>query len=124
MAGLPVLVFDGDCGFCTSAKDWLARRADFEAVPYQWAPLGELGLTRDEVARHIVVLGDEVPGGRLEGGRAAAWLLARAGGTWRWVGAILGAPIIRWGTELGYRLIAANRHRLPGGTPACALPRG
>ncbi len=124
MATRPLLVFDGDCGFCTSAKDWLVARADVDAVPHQWADLTALGLDAAAAARRIHVLGDDVPGGHLSGGRAAAWLLRQARGPgWRALGAVLGAPVLRWGTELGYRLVAANRHRLPGGTPACALPR-
>jgi predicted DCC family thiol-disulfide oxidoreductase YuxK len=32
------------------------------------------------------------------------------------------APGIRVLSAAGYRLVAKNRHRLPGGTPACELP--
>jgi len=123
MSERPVLVFDGDCGFCTTAKDWIAARAEIEAVPYQWADLAALGLTEAEGARRIHVIGDTVPGGRRSGGYAAAWLLRSARGRgWRLLGTVLGAPVLRWGTDLGYRVVAANRHRLPGGSPACALP--
>ena len=30
-------------------------------------------------------------------------------------------PPLRWLAPYLYRLIARNRHRLPGGTPACAI---
>ena len=125
MPGSPLLVFDGDCGFCTSAKDWMLARLDpglaVEAVPYQWTELAPLGLSRDAAAQRVWLVGDSL---RLGGGRAIAWLLRHARTRrWRVLGAIAGAPVLRWGTELGYRLIAANRHRLPGGTPACRLPQ-
>ena len=48
---LPVLIFDGDCAFCTTwvnrLRDWLPRFPD--AVPWQWADLDALGLTRQDV---------------------------------------------------------------------------
>jgi predicted DCC family thiol-disulfide oxidoreductase YuxK len=40
--------------------------------------------------------------------------------------------MVAWGMRLpglrqlsawGYRMVARNRHRLPGGTPACEMPR-
>ncbi|PXX54790.1 hypothetical protein DFR70_12384 [Nocardia tenerifensis] len=31
-------------------------------------------------------------------------------------------PPINWLTAALYHLVAVNRHRLPGGTPACTLP--
>ncbi|TPW92850.1 DUF393 domain-containing protein, partial [Schumannella luteola] len=44
----PILIFDGDCAFCTT---WVNRLAELlprfpEAVPYQWIDYGELGLDR------------------------------------------------------------------------------
>lgn len=102
----------------------MAARADFESLPFQWADLGRLGLSLEEARRRIHVVGPTVPGGHLAGGRAAAWLLRKShGARWRVIGSLLAAPVLRWGTELGYRVVAANRHRLPGGTPACAMPR-
>jgi predicted DCC family thiol-disulfide oxidoreductase YuxK len=38
---------------------------------------------------------------------------------WRIAGRILLLPGISWMAAHTYRLIATNRHRLPGGTPAC-----
>ena len=102
----------------------MADRVAFASVPYQWADLAQLGLTREEASRRIHVVGPGVTGGHLAGGRAAAWLLRQSSrARWRVAGALLGAPVLRWGTELVYRLIAANRHRLPGATPACSMPR-
>jgi predicted DCC family thiol-disulfide oxidoreductase YuxK len=33
-------------------------------------------------------------------------------------------PIVRKLAAAIYRVIANNRHRMPGGSPACALPHG
>jgi len=125
MPGAPLLIFDGDCGFCTSAKDWILARLDpalgVEAVPYQWADLDGLGIAPEAAARRVWVLG---AGEWRGGGAAIAWLLRHARGRgWRIAGAIAAAPVLRWATEAGYRIVAANRHRLPGGTPACRLPQ-
>jgi hypothetical protein len=30
-------------------------------------------------------------------------------------------PPFSWGAAVAYRVIAANRYRLPGGSPACAV---
>ena len=49
MTGRPVLVFDGDCGFCTTSarvgQRWLGL-ADVE--PWQMIDLDELGLTDEQ----------------------------------------------------------------------------
>ncbi|WP_330185843.1 DUF393 domain-containing protein [Nocardia sp. NBC_01503] len=59
---------------------------------------------------------------RASGARAGALLLRRAAQPWRAVGAIMLNPPISWLAAALYRLVAKNRHRLPGGTPACAFP--
>ncbi|MGJ3509755.1 thiol-disulfide oxidoreductase DCC family protein [Enemella sp. A6] len=114
--GRPVLVYDGDCRFCTRA----ARRAeglrrdpsDFVVVPYQRADLAALGLTRQECARALQWV--DAVGGLHSGAEAVAGLL-RAGPWWsRPVGRLLRLPGCRALARIGYRLIADNRHRLPG----------
>lgn len=57
------------------------------------------------------------------GAQAVARLLMRSGGAWAYLGALLTLAPVRPLAALGYRWVARNRHRLPGGTPACALPR-
>jgi hypothetical protein len=50
-------------------------------------------------------------------------VLLRSRWPWRPFGALLLVPPFSWIGAGLYRLIAANRHRLPGGTPACAVPQ-
>ena len=124
MNARPVLVFDGDCGFCTTSVNFAERRIrpDCTVVAWQFADLPALGVT-EERARHEVLW--VTPNGRVYGGAAAvARLLLRAGGGWAPLGALLTLPPVSWLAGVGYRLIARNRHRMPGGTPACALPPG
>ncbi|WP_298226871.1 DUF393 domain-containing protein [Gryllotalpicola sp.] len=118
-----LLVFDGDCGFCTSAVDWLKRvlPAAPAAVPYQWADLAALGLTAAEAgARVWLVEGAQ----RYGGSRAVAELLRRQpDARWRLLGWLAAVPPWSWAAGLGYRLVARYRYLLPGGTPACRAKR-
>lgn len=115
----PVLVFDGDCAFCTSCVRLLEKRIrpDAEIVAYQLTDLSELGLTEEQAAEAVQWVGPE---GRIRSGHEAiAATLGAAGAFWRGVGRFLLLPGISWIAAQIYRLVAANRHRLPGGTPAC-----
>lgn len=118
----PVLVYDGDCAFCTSAvrfaERWLRPRCT--ATPWQFADLARLGVTPRRAEREVLWV---TPAGAVHGGaQAVAKLLLSASGGWPLVGALLTLPPVRWMAHGLYRLIARNRHRLPGGTAACALP--
>jgi predicted DCC family thiol-disulfide oxidoreductase YuxK len=117
----PVLVYDGDCAFCTRAVRFVRRHipSDAEIVAFQFADLGALGTTAERARRELLWVED----GRVHGGaQAVAGLLVDAGAFWRPLGLLVRVPPFRWIARGVYRLIAANRHRLPGGTPACALP--
>lgn len=121
MTERPLLIFDGDCGFCTRAVTLIfARlRPRAEAVRYQSVDLASLGTT-PERARYEVLW--SVPGEEPAGGvRAFARLLRTCDRPWPAVGTLLGTAPFRWVAHVVYRLIANNRHRLPGGTEACAL---
>ena len=63
----------------------------------------------------------EVEGTVRSGHEAIAAALSSAGGVWRIIGRMLLLPGISWVAARAYRLVADNRHRLPGGTPACAV---
>jgi predicted DCC family thiol-disulfide oxidoreductase YuxK len=115
----PVLVFDGDCGFCTSCARFLERIGpDAEIVAWQLADLERLGLTEERAADAVQWVG--VDGSVRSGHEAIAAVLAGAGGIWRLAGRTLLLPGLSWIAARAYRLVADNRYRLPGGTPACA----
>lgn len=123
MPNRPLLVFDGDCAFCTT---WTNRLRSFlpvfpDAQPWQWLDLEELGLSRDDVTSSAWVLA----GGRRYAGHLAFSALLRMQPriVLRFAGWLLATPPISWAAAGGYALIARFRHRLPGGTPACAMPR-
>ncbi|MGB7983313.1 MAG: DUF393 domain-containing protein [Candidatus Nanopelagicales bacterium] len=118
-----VFLFDGDCAFCSSSARWLTRRVptDVQIVAWQHTDLDLLGVDVREVEVAVVLAG---PAGSTSGAAAIAeLLLASDGRTWRLAGRALGLPLVRPVARAVYRWVAANRHRLPGGTPECALPR-
>lgn len=128
-----VLVFDGDCGFCTTSVTWLADRfpGAFAVVPYQRTDLDALGLTARECDATVQWIGDvTAPVTTRAEGAAAVGALLRTGGCGR--GGLVGATArglgllavsrpTSWVADAMYAVVAKNRQRLPGGTPACAL---
>jgi predicted DCC family thiol-disulfide oxidoreductase YuxK len=123
---VPWLIFDGDCAFCTSSAQWLARRLrrphgpDARLIPWQFTDLTALGTTAERTRREALWVSTD---GTIYGGASAfaEWLKFR-GGACRIAGGVMDLPVIRTLAAAVYRAIAKNRHRMPGGTPACALP--
>ena len=118
-----LMVFDGDCAFCTT---WMNRLEHLlprfpRSTPYQWADLDALGLTDADVTSYAWFI---TPAHQYAGHLAfSALLRSQPSVALRFAGHLLATPPISWAAALGYRLIAANRHRLPGGTPACRMPQ-
>ena len=117
----PVLVYDGDCGFCTRCVRVVERmHARADIVAWQFADLPDLGLTQAEAADAVQWVESD---GTVRGGHeAVAAVLMNAGKVWWPLGRVLLVPGVSWLAAKVYRLVADNRNRLPGGTPACALP--
>ena len=115
---MPLLLFDGDCRFCTAVVDWLVPRLERRArmMPWQQADLGVLGLTRDQASRLVWWI--EPSGARFAGHLAVAKALEACGQPWNRIGALLEMPAIRGLAAAGYRAVARIRHRLPGTEPA------
>jgi predicted DCC family thiol-disulfide oxidoreductase YuxK len=116
----PVLVFDGDCAFCTSCVRVLERiEPDAEIVAWQLTDLAELGVTEEQAADAVQWV--EIDGTVRSGHEAIAAVLGTAGRIWKIVGRTLLLPGVSWMAAKAYWLVADNRYRLPGGTPACAV---
>lgn len=119
----PILLFDGDCAFCTKCAHALERLGpDAEIVPWQFTDLAELGVTEQQATEAVQLV--QADGTVRSGHEAIAVALITAGRPWRTAGRMLLLPGISWIAARAYRLVARNRYRLPGGTPACALPAG
>ena len=119
----PVLIFDGDCGFCTTTANWIEKRSltPVEIQPYQWAKLADFGLTEKEAADKVQLIFE----GKIFAGHhcMAKLLLIQPNILLKFVGAVMVMPGLDPISAKVYEWVAANRHKLPGGTPACKMPR-
>lgn len=127
VVGLPTLVFDGECGFCTASSGWIAgrRSGSGRAVPYQEldrTALEGLGLSPSQVAGAAWWVDEG--GTTWAGHQAIARSLVAAGGWRGTVGRALLVPPLRWLGSAAYPLVARHRRRLPGSVPACRPPVG
>jgi len=117
-----VLIYDGDCGFCTTSARWIQRRLPADVAVVAWQSLDDLpawGLTVDDV--NVAAWWVEPPGSPLGGHLAIGAALRRGRRLWPLVGRALLAPPLRWIGGPVYRWVARNRYRLPGATAACRL---
>lgn len=125
-ADRPVFLYDGDCAFCTSCARFIERHipTSAEVTPWQFADLEALGISTADAERAVQWI-HPGPGRplRADGPAAIARLLVDAGSYWRPLAWLLELPPFRWIAGPAYRLVARNRHRLPGGTAACQLPQ-
>lgn len=120
----PVFLFDGDCAFCSSSARWLTDHVPTPVAvePWQFTDLDPLGVPIEEVDVAVVLV--DVRLARMAGPEAIAGLLRLStSGAWRAAGRVLALrPVLAIAWPV-YRLIARNRHRMPGGTPQCSLPQ-
>jgi predicted DCC family thiol-disulfide oxidoreductase YuxK len=118
-----VLLFDGDCAFCSSCARFIDERIPSPVAlrPWQWTELDPLGVPVAEVDQAVVLV--DVTLRRTAGPEAIAGLLrSSTSGPWRACGRVLAfRPVLAVAWPI-YRWIARNRHRMPGGTPQCSLP--
>jgi predicted DCC family thiol-disulfide oxidoreductase YuxK len=115
-----VLVYDGGCGFCTTCARFLERIGpDAEIVAWQNTDLAELGIAEEQAVEAVQWV--RIDGTARSGHEAISAALIAAGGIWRIAGRAALLPGVSWLAAKVYRLVADNRYRLPGGTPACAV---
>jgi predicted DCC family thiol-disulfide oxidoreductase YuxK len=127
----PVLVFDGDCAFCTTCARFAERRVvrvgstgastsvSTSVAPWQELDLDKLGLTPDQCMTAVQWVGEN--GQRAQGHAAIAATLRVGRPSWRPVGALLVTPGLSWLAAKVYGWIATHRHQMPGGTAACRV---
>jgi predicted DCC family thiol-disulfide oxidoreductase YuxK len=119
-----LVIFDGTCGVCSRAVDWISRRVDparLSSLPNQTPGLLEAaGLSRREVDRAVWLL---APDGRRFSGAAAVnrVLGACPRGPWRLLALLYALPGFRQLEDAAYAWIALHRGRLAflGAEPAC-----
>ena len=114
-----VLIYDGDCAFCTACARALLRIGpDAEILAWQLTDLAELGIAEEQATDAVQLV--QIDGTIHSGHQAIAAILNTAGPIWKIIGHTVLLPGISWMAAKVYRLIADNRYRLPGSTPACA----
>jgi predicted DCC family thiol-disulfide oxidoreductase YuxK len=120
---VPVLVFDGDCGFCTTCarflRRWVVDGHSALVEPWQRLDLDALGLTASQCQQAVQWVDDNLD---VASGHAAIAAAIRAGHlVWRPFGTLLVAPGFSWLAARIYAWVASHRYALPGGTPACRI---
>jgi predicted DCC family thiol-disulfide oxidoreductase YuxK len=121
-AQLSVLVYDGDCGFCTSWAERVEPRLEGQARVVSWQDLGldglaEHGLSLEDVGRASWWVDPD--GSRFGGPKSVAKVLLAVGGPWHLLGRAMLVPPVSWLAAAVYAVVVRLRHRLPGATPAC-----
>lgn len=121
----PVLIYDGDCGVCTKLSRFVttgvrSNPVDFSVSAYQDADLDALGLTAEQCDEALQWVSSK---GTISSAQDAVARVLLAGRLpFKPLGAVILVPGINALAGVVYRWVALNRHRLPGGTPACSLP--
>lgn len=122
---VPWVIYDGDCAFCSLSSGWLQRLLhnghipDVVRIPWQFVDLASAGIEPGRPQQEALWLA--LDGHVYGGARAVAQWLRYRGGAFIVAGALMDAPLVAPLADAMYRLIAANRHRLPGGTATCAM---
>lgn len=118
--GKTVLIFDGDCGFCSRAARWVKRwdrGHRIQLVPFQQPGAPErYGLTREACEQAAWAITPD--GARHRGAAAILVALSEALGC-PWIRAFYRVPLFRRIADAGYAWVAAHRGHLPGTRPYC-----
>ena len=117
----PLLVFDGDCAFCTRSAQFAERRVAHgcEIKAWQRIDIEALGLTAEQCQTAVQWVDSN---GVISSGHVAiARLLIDSGRGWGILGRMLLVPGISHIAAVVYRWVARNRHRMPGGSAQCKL---
>lgn len=123
MKELPILIYDGDCAFCSSSIRALRRLVPRgpKTVPYQWSDLNALGLTEKECEDAVQFV--DLDSAKSSGATAFANYFIRTNFPIRYLGYFMKLPVISFVSRIVYSWIAKNRYKLPGGTPACKMKK-
>lgn len=115
-----LLIFDGDCKFCSSSARAfvLLTKNRIAIAPYQRTDLAALGLTLAECEQAVQYVNEK---GIESGHLAIAQGLIDSKTIWSIAGYVLKWPVVTSVAFVVYHWVAKNRHRLPGGTPACSV---
>jgi predicted DCC family thiol-disulfide oxidoreductase YuxK len=108
-SGSYLVLWDGDCGFCARAVDWLQqndREHRFQFVRYQEAPSPPMTPELYRACSQAVHVIDQ-EGSIRRGGTATLFVLEQEG--WGPIARFLSHRPFIWLVELVYRIVATNR---------------
>ena len=88
--------------------------------PYQYLDLDLYGLSENQTSKAVYYITEQES---FSAAKAIARCLIDARTPWSIAGFLLNIPVIISIGELVYSWVSKNRHRLPGGTPECSLPK-
>ncbi len=100
------VIFDGECEFCRQAINWIQRKVQITALPFQRSDLTPFNLTREQCAKQVYVISE---GKTLGGAAGIAYLLKQRGNSIQSTIITISGPLGR----AGYRWIASHRNSLP-----------
>ena len=115
-----ILFYDADCGFCQRSVSWLSKQLSpqiLSALAYQTPELAvtypELDLSHRERGVQLIEVGaDGQTNWRRDSQAIARCLQLATNRSLRALGGVLSWPLVRELAQFGYRVIAANRHRI------------
>lgn len=117
----PLLVYDGDCAFCTRSVRFVERHIARHPVIRSWQSLdlAPLALTEAMCLEAVQLVRED--SSVVSAHIAVARTLIHGRRGWAVLGWLMLLPGVRQIAGVVYRWVARNRHRLPGGTAACAI---
>ncbi|QRX91153.1 DUF393 domain-containing protein [Streptomyces noursei] len=119
----PLLLFDGDCGFCQNVINRISAlsRPAVDAVPWQSLPEETTRPHSERLDREVLLVRH---GQALAGGADALAIYLRHSPRRRYriAGMAITLPGVVRCAHAVYRWVARNRHQMPGGTLSCRLP--
>ena len=115
-----LLIFDGDCAICSTSARLLKKitKCRIAIKPYQHLDLEKYELSSELTSKAVYYISGSK---RYVAAEAMGRVLIDSKTIWAVAGAFIQLPLVKILAKKVYYIIAANRHRLPGGTPECQL---
>jgi predicted DCC family thiol-disulfide oxidoreductase YuxK len=122
----PIVLYDGDCGFCARSVRWILAHERDHAIrfaPLQGATAARLRRRYPQIPAAIDSVVYVSGGGAYLRSQAVLHLARHLRAPWRWGHALRWLPrfVCTLGLDLGYRAIARVRYRIWGHADACQM---
>lgn len=102
-----MLIYDGDCGFCTRAAQWAHDHLKVRVQPWQSTDLVSLGLTQEQCESAVQWISPTEDS--RSGGAAIAEALTHGPRAWPYLGATLSHRAVSPAVSIAYRYVAQHR---------------